>query len=79
VGRPAWMADAACREHPEVNFFPGRGRAAESAKAVCRACLVREECLAYALEHHLVGVWGGTTERERRSRTPGRPKARRAS
>jgi hypothetical protein len=20
--RPVWMASAACREHPEINFFP---------------------------------------------------------
>ena len=37
-------------------------------KAVCASCQVREECLAHALrwpfEKH--GIWGGTSERERR-------------
>lgn len=64
--RPAWHADAACLEHPEVDFFPsGRG---DDAKAVCAGCLVRDECLAAALvrgEHD--GIWGGTSERQRRA------------
>lgn len=71
--RPAWMADGACREHLEVEFVatpPRNGRPPkadkEAALAVCRSCLVRPECLAFAVEHGEVGVWGGTTERERR-------------
>lgn len=40
--------------------------AERAAVAVCRACPVREVCLEYALEHGELGVWGGTTERERR-------------
>jgi WhiB family redox-sensing transcriptional regulator len=66
--RPAWMADALCREpQPGVSFFPARGEPLEPARAVCARCLVRQECLAYALaDADLVGVWGGTSERERR-------------
>jgi len=37
--RPAWHADAACLEHPEVNFFPGRGESLAPAKAICAGCL----------------------------------------
>lgn len=33
--RPAWHADAACKEYPEVNFFPHRDKAAQAAVAVC--------------------------------------------
>jgi hypothetical protein len=37
------------------------------AGASCAGCPVREDCLAFALEHEdLVGVWGGTTAEERR-------------
>ena len=70
--RPTWMADAACRDHPEVEFVvptprPGRVSAAEdAAMAVCPRCSVVEECLAFALEHQELGVWGATTERQRR-------------
>ena len=63
--RPRWMADALCREYPDVNFYPTLGESAEPAKAICRNCSVREECLAYGVDHVERGVWGGTTERER--------------
>lgn len=36
------------------------------AQKVCQQCPVVAECLAYALEHEDYGVWGGTTENERR-------------
>lgn len=40
----------------------------ELAKAVCKRCPVQPECLAYALERgEQWGVWGGTSEEERRS------------
>lgn len=67
--RPAWMADALCREpdHAAVNFFPTRGEATEPAKAVCARCPVADECLAFALDSaRTSGIWGGTTERQRR-------------
>jgi hypothetical protein len=66
--RPAWHADAACRETPAVNFFPDRGEPVGPALAVCAGCLVRSECRAYALGQPLAevqGVWGGTTGRSR--------------
>ena len=65
--RPAWHADAACREHPEVTFYPTRGDDTRPAKQVCAGCLVRDECLADAVEHNeLHGVWGGTSYKERK-------------
>ena len=64
---PAWQRDAACLEHPEVEFFPDRGVSTAAAKAVCAGCLVREDCLAYALDNGIKhGIFGGTSERERR-------------
>jgi hypothetical protein len=69
AGRPEWMVDARCRGINPDLFHPEQGDNAgfASAKAICAACGVREECLAYALdnvEQH--GVWGGLTESERR-------------
>ena len=65
--RPAWHADAACRDHPELSWFPGRGEPLDQPRAVCAGCLVRDECLAAALEDPAMhGVRAGTSERERR-------------
>lgn len=39
------------------------------AKAICRVCPVREECLETALAiKEPYGIWGGLTEQERRER-----------
>jgi WhiB family redox-sensing transcriptional regulator len=67
---PPWMADALCAEpaYPTSMFFPERGEPTEPAKAVCARCLVRQECLAYALAAGIpLGIWGGTSGRERRA------------
>lgn len=65
--RPKWHRDGLCLEsHPGVNWFAThRARQAEAVD-VCRRCLVVEPCLAFALEHNELGVWGATTEAERR-------------
>ena len=70
MDRPDWQAHAACRDlHPDVFFDGPLGRA----KAVCATCTVKADCLAYALpDPSLLGVWGGTTERQRRP-CAGRP------
>jgi WhiB family redox-sensing transcriptional regulator len=63
----SWLDDAACRGMDAELFFPGRGEPSAAAKAVCRPCPVRFDCLSYALnngEKH--GIWGGLSERERR-------------
>ena len=66
-GIPAWHRDALCAEYPHVEFFVDRGEATEPAKAICARCLVRDDCLAYALTERIAhGVWGGLSERERR-------------
>jgi WhiB family redox-sensing transcriptional regulator len=69
--RPAWMAKGACRSSDPELFFPSHGVSAATmarARAVCAICPVRGECLAHALaEVDAVGVWGGTTDRERRA------------
>jgi WhiB family redox-sensing transcriptional regulator len=65
-----WVELANCRGVDTNLFFPERGQneiEGAGAKQVCSGCVVREECLSYALrngEKH--GIWGGTTERERK-------------
>ncbi len=64
---PAFMDLGSCRGVDPDIFFPDRGDSLAPAKAVCAECIVRDECLEYALANgERFGVWGGTSERERR-------------
>lgn len=67
MARPGWHADAACREHPELTWFPERGESLEPARAICGGCLVRDECETYAvsLPDNPHGVWAGLSRQER--------------
>ena len=61
---------AACRQRPDVEFFPSSGQTRETAAAVavCRSCPVQAPCLDTALarpEADDHGILGGTTRRER--------------
>ncbi len=48
-------------------FFPSDGVGVEVAKKICGTCPVNEVCLEYALAQRIDhGVWGGTSERQRR-------------
>ena len=73
ASRPAWQADAACREHPQLDWFSNHHLDQREAKAVCSGCLVLDECRTWAMAqgNELVGVWGGmaTSERRRRRRS----------
>lgn len=68
-----WRDDAACLDADPDLFFPvgTTGPAqdqVDEAKRTCLACPVRERCLAWALELDAAsGIWGGTTEDERRA------------
>jgi WhiB family transcriptional regulator, redox-sensing transcriptional regulator len=70
--RAAWWSRAACATADPELFFPishvGPAlRQVAKAKAVCARCEIRQACLGYALDAGSVqGVWGGTTEEERR-------------
>lgn len=62
-----WWERAECLKHDPEIFFPKKGGTANKARKVCAVCPVRVECLNYAIAHdEQHGVWGGTTERERR-------------
>lgn len=63
----AWQERGACRQVGGDAWFPDQGDNSLSAKKVCKACPVRQECLEYALDHaELEGLWGGVGERMRR-------------
>lgn len=78
IGRddePDWMIDAKCRGITATSlFYPDRSNdQVMQAKAVCKGedgskpCPVLQECFDYAMDtEEKFGVWGGTSERERR-------------
>jgi len=68
----SWRSQALCRDTDPDLFFPvGTTGAAlvqiEQARAVCRECPVQSDCLDFALATNQdSGIWGGTSEDERR-------------
>lgn len=69
-----WRQRANCKEiaDPDVFFPIGTTGPAldqiEQAKAICRQCAVKVDCLEWALStHQESGVWGGLSEEERKS------------
>ena len=86
IASDEWRRVAACRDTDPDLFFPvgTTGPAIEqieNAKAVCRECEAQAPCLEYALATNQdSGVWGGTSEEERRDlRHRARAAQRRAS
>jgi WhiB family transcriptional regulator, redox-sensing transcriptional regulator len=69
----AWAARGECRHSDPELFFPITAAAPAAsqlaeAREICDRCPVRQECLTFALETGQdFGVWGGTTEIERRA------------
>lgn len=79
AGRPpnpdpdlSWRAEASCRDTSPELFFPigTTGQAIDqidAAKYVCMGCPARVECLEFALSTNQdSGVWGATSEEDRR-------------
>ena len=67
----SWRYRAACIGQPIDIFFPERGRRDQvsHAKSICVGCEVRWDCLDFAMsfdEGKLPGIYGGTTEGDRR-------------
>lgn len=73
TNRKQWRSLSACRDEDPEMFFPAPRSLTmfvhlARAKAICGGCPVTDECLRYALttgQDH--GVWGGTSEQERRA------------
>ena len=72
IERDDWRDVASCRDTDPDLFFPvgTTGPAIEqieNAKAVCQQCDAQAPCLEFALATNQdSGVWGGTSEEERR-------------
>jgi len=70
-----WKLDAECRFMDPEMFVPSRDskgaeaqKVAAAAQVVCRRCPVKAECLEYAMAlpaAQCVGIWAGTSDRQR--------------
>ena len=64
-----WQELANCKGADPELFFPTQGDwlTERMAKAICDGCIVREECLDFALKERIKGgIFGGESERQRR-------------
>lgn len=75
-----WTTGAACLDaDPELWFADEHDQYADEpeARRVCvQLCAVREQCLAYATDRDLYGIWGGTDRSERNALRKALRKAR---
>lgn len=72
IGIPRLPGASCTTTDPEL-FFPTTVPGAWDAVAICADCPAREACLAYALARgERYGVWGGTTEADRKLVRPKR-------
>lgn len=70
---PTWQDLAVCAQTDPASFFPSKGESTREAKAICGGCEARPDCLEYALDNDIRhGIWGGTSERERKKLRQGR-------
>lgn len=63
-----WKIHGRCATHPNSDlWYPDTGRDSERAQQLCAECPVREQCYQHAITRpERYGIWGGTTETERR-------------
>jgi WhiB family transcriptional regulator, redox-sensing transcriptional regulator len=62
-----WHQEAACRGRGPDDFVRGPKADYGSTRELCASCPVRLECLEFALsDESLTGLWGGTTDMERK-------------
>lgn len=63
--KPVWRQWANCKDVPKDVFVIKQGQSTERALWFCETCVVRKACLEYALDNNCVGIWGGTTQKQR--------------
>lgn len=65
---PEWMSNPrrACRGIDTDEFFPSDGSVPYEAQLACLTCPVVLECRRWGIAHEEFGVWGGTSEKQRK-------------
>ena len=68
-----FMDKGECRDGVNMELFiaadyetnQGKLMRETAARVICGICVVRAECLEYAISHREQGLWGGTNDEER--------------
>lgn len=63
---PDWRKKASCANLDPAMFIIERGQDVQPALNVCKTCPVKDPCLRYAIDNNEIGIWGGTTGKQRR-------------
>ena len=63
----SWTVKANCIGEDTSVFFPGPEDDPKAAIKICNRCVVRDDCLDWAIKtEERFGIWGATSERARR-------------
>lgn len=62
----SFKSDKAACLNQNNKFFPKEEEGGSDAVAICKTCLIEEECLLFSLKTRQdYGVWGGMNQKER--------------
>lgn len=67
IERHEWQERALCRGEDRDQFFPDTKQGAQLKQRCKTGCEVQADCLLYALATDAVGIWGGTSTKERQA------------
>jgi hypothetical protein len=63
-----WFERANCKGTDTETFFVEKGEYyTDEPRKICQKCVVKSQCLTYAVKYRVQGYWAGTTEQERRA------------
>lgn len=66
AGENSWIYEGKCADEDPEMFFSKDEQVQKIAKQICETCDVKAECLDFAIKQNQSGVWGGTSDKERR-------------
>lgn len=75
IEAPSFDGSQPCAQLDPELFFPEEETPLteiQIAINVCKTCEFEIECLRYAVKNSVQGIWGGTTDKQRRSLKRGR-------
>jgi len=61
-----WMSKGICNDDNRSLFYSLYISDQRAAVKICQECPIINECLEYAIKNNEIGVWGGTTEKQRK-------------